>query len=63
MFRMGQSEIDAFAAVVRSGKVFRYMKGGECERFEKRWARFLGVKHAHLTFSGTTARAVKPRGH
>src|SRR5512135_2435390 len=55
MFRMGQREIDAFAEVVRSGKVFRYMKGGACQRFEKRWAKYLGVKHAHLTSSGTTA--------
>ncbi len=55
MFRIGQPEIDAFAAVVRSKKLFRYTKGGQCERFEKRYARFLGVKHVAMTSSGSAA--------
>jgi dTDP-4-amino-4,6-dideoxygalactose transaminase len=55
MLRIGQPEIDAVAAVIRSGKVFRYMKGGQCEKFEARFAKSLGVKHVHLTSSGTTA--------
>jgi dTDP-4-amino-4,6-dideoxygalactose transaminase len=55
MFRVGQPEIDAFADVVRSGKIFRYGKGGQCDKFEGRYAKMLGVKHAHLTSSGTTA--------
>jgi dTDP-4-amino-4,6-dideoxygalactose transaminase len=55
MFRIGQPEIDAVAAVARSGKLFRYTKGGQCERFEKRYARFLGVKHVATTSSGSAA--------
>jgi dTDP-4-amino-4,6-dideoxygalactose transaminase len=55
MYRFGKPEIDAFAQVATSGKLFRYSKAGQCERFEKRWAKYLGVKHAQLTSSGTTA--------
>jgi len=35
--------------------LFRYRDGGQCGRFEKRYAKFLGVKHVGLTSSGTTA--------
>jgi len=55
MLQFGRTEIDAFAAVARSGKLFRYSKGGHCDRFERRYARFLGVRHALLTASGTQA--------
>jgi dTDP-4-amino-4,6-dideoxygalactose transaminase len=55
MLRFGQKEIDAFAAAVKSGKLFRYAKGGACQRFEHRYARHLGVPHVLLTSSGTTA--------
>lgn len=55
MYRVGQPEIDAIAKVIQSGELFRYHPGGECERFEKRWAEYLGVKHATMTSSGTTA--------
>src|SRR3954470_22302371 len=55
MLKVGQAEIDAVSAVIRSGKLFRYHKTSQCTRFEKRYAKFLGVKHAHLTPSGTTA--------
>jgi dTDP-4-amino-4,6-dideoxygalactose transaminase len=55
MYRFGQEEIDAVARVARSGKLFRYGMGGECERFERRYAKYLGVKHAGMTSSGTTA--------
>src|SRR5205823_14703081 len=41
--------------VIKSKRLFRYTKDSECERFEKRYARSLGVKHVHLTSSGTTA--------
>ena len=55
MYRVGQKEIDAVAKVLLSGELFRYHKGGECEKFEKRYARRLGVKHVRMTSSGTTA--------
>jgi dTDP-4-amino-4,6-dideoxygalactose transaminase len=55
MYRVGQKEVDAIARVLLSGKVFRYQIGRECARFERRWAKHLGVGHAWLTSSGTTA--------
>ena len=55
MLRVGQKEIDAIAKVLGSGKVFRYGLGCECDRFEKRYAKYLGVKHVHLTASGTNS--------
>jgi dTDP-4-amino-4,6-dideoxygalactose transaminase len=55
MLRAGQKEIDAVAKVVRSGKLFRYGKGSQCERFEQRYAKYLGVKHALMCSSGTSA--------
>src|SRR5882724_10354955 len=55
MYRIGQPEIDSVARVINSGKLFRYHQGGECERFEKRYAKFLRVKNVGLTSSGTTA--------
>ena len=55
MYRVGQKEADAVAKVLLSGKIFRYNIGGECGRFERRYAKLLGVKHVCLTSSGTTA--------
>lgn len=57
MYRAGKQEIDAIARVIRSSKLFRYNKNGdgECQRFERRYARRLGVKHVLQTSSGTTA--------
>lgn len=55
MYRIGQTEIDSVARVLLSGKIFRYGQAGECERFEKRYAKFLGVKHVYMTASGTNA--------
>ena len=55
MYRVGKKEVDAIAKVLLSGKLFRYHIGGQCERFEKRYAKSLGVKHVCLTASGSTA--------
>ena len=55
MLRVGQEEVDAVGRVLHSGKVFRYLRGGECSRFERRYARFLGVEHVLMTASGTNA--------
>ena len=57
MYRIGQSEIDAVADIIRTGKVFRYRKDGtsQCDRFEQRYSKYVGAKHTLLTSSGTTA--------
>ena len=55
MFRIGQKEVDAVARVIRSGRMFRHDKSGQCGRFERRYARFLGVRHVQMTASGTSA--------
>ena len=55
MYRVGQKEVDAIAKVLLSGRIFRYHRAGECERFERRYAKYLGVPHVVMTSSGTTA--------
>jgi len=55
MYIVGDEEAEALARVVKSGKLFRYGVGGECDRFEERYAANLGVKHFALTVSGTFA--------
>lgn len=57
MYVAGQEEIDAIAKVIRSGALFRYGVGGECDRFEQRYADYLGVKHFALCASGSNALA------
>jgi dTDP-4-amino-4,6-dideoxygalactose transaminase len=55
MYTVGQEEIDAVARVIRSGALFRYGVGSECDRFEQRYARYLGAKHFALAASGSNA--------
>jgi dTDP-4-amino-4,6-dideoxygalactose transaminase len=55
MYIAGEEEIAAIARVIREGKLFRYGVGGECDRFERRYADYLGVGHFALTVSGTYA--------
>jgi len=55
MYTVGQEEIDAITKVIRSGALFRYGVGGECDRFEKRYAEYLGCKHFALAASGSNA--------
>jgi len=55
MLRVGQKEVEAAAKVLLSGKLFRYRRDGQCGRFERRYAKYLGVKRACMTSSGTTA--------
>jgi len=57
MYAAGQEEIDAIANVIRNHSLFRYGVGGECDRFEARYARYLGVKHFALAASGSNALA------
>jgi dTDP-4-amino-4,6-dideoxygalactose transaminase len=52
---MGKEEVEALRKVIESGKPFRYMEGGECVRFEKRYAEWLGAKHVFMTSSGTAS--------
>jgi dTDP-4-amino-4,6-dideoxygalactose transaminase len=57
MYIVGEEEIDALAAVIRKGALFRYGIGGECDRFEARYADYLGAKHFALAASGSNALA------
>lgn len=53
MYIVGEEEVEAVAAVIRSGKLFRYGEDSTCERFERRYAAHLGTKHFALAASGT----------
>jgi dTDP-4-amino-4,6-dideoxygalactose transaminase len=55
MLQVDERDLAAVAKVIRSGKLFRYHEGGECTRFEARFAEHLGVRHLQLCTSGTTA--------
>ena len=55
MYRIGQAEIKQLQQLFDSGAIFRYGSGGECDRFERSWARYVGVEHCRMTRSGTSA--------
>jgi len=57
MYEMGQQEIDAVAAVIRSGQLFRYRggEGGQADACEKRMAELFGSRHTLMVTSGTGA--------
>ena len=55
MYRIGQAEIKQLQQLFDSGAIFRYGSGGECDRFERNWARYVGVEHCRMTRSGTSA--------
>ena len=57
MYRVGQPELDAIAAPLFGGKLFRYQPDGrgQCARFERRWAQRLDIAHATMTASGSLA--------
>lgn len=57
MYIVGEEEIEALAGVIRKGALFRYGIGGECDRFEARYADYLGVRHFALAASGSNALA------
>lgn len=57
MYVVGQEEIDAVTKVLRDNALFRYGIGHECERFEGRYAAYLGTKHFALAASGSNALA------
>jgi dTDP-4-amino-4,6-dideoxygalactose transaminase len=62
MYKVGEAEIEALARVIRDGALFRYGVGHECERFEQRYAAYLGVKHFALAASGSHALAAAMTG-
>ena len=57
MYEMGQQEIDAVSAVLRSGQLFRYRGGenGEVDQAERTMIRMMGSRHALAVTSGTGA--------
>ena len=55
MYRMGEPEVKRIRQLINSGKMFRYGLGGECDRFEAGWAKYLGSNHMRMCNSGTTA--------
>ncbi|MFN0113596.1 MAG: DegT/DnrJ/EryC1/StrS family aminotransferase [Paracoccaceae bacterium] len=57
MYTVGEQEVEAVARVIRSRALFRYGVGHECDRFEQRYAAYLGVKHFALSASGSNALA------
>ena len=58
MYIVGQEEIDALTRVIRSNALFRYGVGGECDRFEARYAELSRRRSiSRLTASGSNALA------
>src|SRR6478735_12204301 len=57
MYIVGQEEIDALTRVIEKRALFRYGIGSECDRFEERYAKHLGVAHFALAASGSNALA------
>ena len=55
MYHIGQEEIDALAAVIRSGKLFRYHESSIAAAFEARYAQFTGTRGCALASSGSAA--------
>ncbi|MDP6118450.1 MAG: DegT/DnrJ/EryC1/StrS family aminotransferase [Planctomycetota bacterium] len=55
MLVIGEKEADAVRNVIKSGKMFRYHEGGECDRFEKRWGEYTNTKYVCMTASGTNS--------
>lgn len=50
-----QREIDAAAEVLKSGKLFRFCEGSHVAAFQEEAAELVGVKHALMVNSGTSA--------
>lgn len=59
--RFEEDEVEAAAAVLRSGRV-NCWTGEECRAFEREYAAFLGVRHAVALTNGTVALELALRG-
>jgi dTDP-4-amino-4,6-dideoxygalactose transaminase len=57
MYVVGREEIEALTKVITTNALFRYGVGNECDRFEARYAEYLGSKHFALAASGSNALA------
>jgi len=56
MYRIGKEEVKAVEKVIKSKELFRVKKlPGECDKFEKEWAKKIGKKYALLMNGGGTA--------
>lgn len=55
MYTVGEEEVEALARVIRTKALFRYGVGKECDRFEERYAAYLGIRHFALAASGSNA--------
>ena len=55
MYKIGEAEVARVRKLIESGRMFRYGKGGECDRFERDWAKHVGVPYVRMTRSGTAA--------
>jgi dTDP-4-amino-4,6-dideoxygalactose transaminase len=56
MYRIGKEEVKAVEKVIESKELFRVKKlPGECDKFEKEWAKKIGKKYALLMNGGGTA--------
>lgn len=55
MYRIGEAEVKRIQQLFDSGKIFRYGQGGECDRFEKNWSRYVGADYCRMSRSGTSA--------
>ena len=60
MYRVGNEEVKEVAKIILSKQYFRMAdkKGGcfqECDKFEKEWSKYIGVKHSLLMSGGGTA--------
>lgn len=57
MYIVGKREVEAIKKVIEKGIFFRY-GGTETVKFEQEFAKFIGVKYAYATSSGTAALIV-----
>ena len=56
MYRIGEAEVARVRKLIESGRMFRYGKGGECDRFERDWGKHVGVPYVRMTRRGTGAQ-------
>ena len=55
MYEIGNEEVKAIKKIISQGKLFRYFENSECSIFEKKYSKYLSIKHTALASSGTAA--------